>query len=95
MRIFKILVIYDSETTAMNPQFVIQIPRGVATKCHVVVAVTQQYGGSADNVPPAQNNKDQKSKSPFHAIGFAVYEAKPNVNRITPQFVAENVSSNR
>lgn len=82
----------------MNPQFVIQIPRGVATKCHVVVAVTQQYGGSADNhnVQPAQNNKDQKlNKSPFHAIGFAVYEARPNVNRITPQFVAENVSLSR
>ncbi|ODM96584.1 Calpain-B, partial [Orchesella cincta] len=81
------------ETTAMNPQFVIQIPRGVATKCHVVVAVTQQYGGTGDNntAQPAPNNKDQKSmKSPFHAIGFAVYEARPNVNRITPQFVAEN-----
>lgn len=79
----------------MNPQFVIQIPRGVATKCHVVVAVTQQYGGASENnaVQQAQNNKDQKSnKSPFHAIGFAVYEARPNVNRITPQFVAEHVS---
>jgi len=31
------------------------------------------------------------SKGSFHAIGFAVYEAKPNMNRITPQFVAENV----
>jgi hypothetical protein len=93
----------------MNPQFVIQIPRGAATKCHVVVAITQQYGGGPDNAqPPSHSNynsntsgsgggsgglKDcsKSSKSTFHAIGFAVYEARPNMNRITTQFVAENV----
>ena len=30
---------YFSETTAMNPQFHIQIPRSGAAKCHVVVSV--------------------------------------------------------
>jgi len=93
----------------MNPQFVIQIPRGAATKCHVVVAITQQYGGGSDNAQPpthssynsnttgsgggGMGNKDSSkmSKSSFHAIGFAVYEARPNMNRITTQFVAENV----
>lgn len=34
-----LLLIKITDTTAMNPQFVIQIPRGVASKCHVVVAV--------------------------------------------------------
>ena len=28
-----------AETTAMNPQFHIQIPRSGAAKCHVVVSV--------------------------------------------------------
>ena len=32
-----------TETTAMNPQFHIQIPRSNNIKCHVVVSVTQQY----------------------------------------------------
>ena len=37
---------FFAETTAMNPQFHIQIPRSSASataKCHVVVSVTQQY----------------------------------------------------
>jgi len=37
---------FVAETTAMNPQFHIQIPRSSASataKCHVVVSVTQQY----------------------------------------------------
>ena len=80
----------------MNPQFVVQIPRGVANKCHVVVAVTQQYGPHTDGSPQGGatlNNKDSKSgKNSFHAIGFAVYEARPNTHRITTHFVAENVS---
>lgn len=47
------------ETTAMNPQFHIQIPRASAAKCHVVVAVAQQLsarlqaiGFAVYEVPP-------------------------------------------
>lgn len=75
-----------------------QIPRGATTKCHVVVAITQQYGPSFENQVTHANqfNKDQKSSnSSFHAIGFAVYEARPNMNRITTQFVMENVSAKK
>ena len=38
----KFCMIYDilsSDTTAMNPQFHIQIPRSGAAKCHVVVSL--------------------------------------------------------
>ena len=87
-----------SETTAMNPQFVVQIPRGTGSKCHVVVAVTQQYGQASSSSSSSQgtlttsNNKESKSGRPsFHAIGFAVYEARPNMHRITTHFVTENV----
>ena len=84
------------DTTAMNPQFVVQIPRGSASKCHVVVAVTQQYGlgtSSKTSSQSSQNSKDAKSgKNIFYPIGFAVYEARPNTNRITTQFVSETVS---
>ncbi|CAG7820655.1 unnamed protein product, partial [Allacma fusca] len=83
------------DTTAMNPQFVVQIPRGSASKCHVVVAVTQQYGETASNSSSqgSLNNKSKDGKSGknvFHAIGFAVYEARPNAHRISTHFVTEN-----
>ena len=37
---FSVCDIYSSDTTAMNPQFHIQIPRSGAAKCHVVVSLT-------------------------------------------------------
>ncbi|CAB4057443.1 CAPNN [Lepeophtheirus salmonis] len=37
------------ETTALNPQFHIQIPR-TPNKCHVVVSVTQQYNNNTTSV---------------------------------------------
>ena len=37
---FSVSDIYYSDTTAMNPQFHIQIPRSGAAKCHVVVSLT-------------------------------------------------------
>ena len=33
------MALFVAETTAMNPQFHIQIPRSGAAKCHVVVSV--------------------------------------------------------
>ena len=33
----------SSDTTAMNPQFHIQIPRSGAAKCHVVVSFRNNY----------------------------------------------------
>lgn len=76
----------------MNPQFVVQIPRGPVSKCHVVVAVTQQYGTSLHPLNNSQSKDSKSSKvSLFHPIGFAVYEARSNINRVTTQFVTESV----
>ncbi|XP_063872789.1 calpain-9-like isoform X1 [Scylla paramamosain] len=72
-----------TETTAMNPQFHVQIPRAGLSKCHVVVSVTQQY----DTFLSAQ---DTKRRHHLHPIGFAVYEIPPNMTRLTPAFVTEN-----
>lgn len=97
-----------TETTAMNPQFFVQIPRTAATssKCHVVVSVTQHYetrdgllllskqkkigtaAGCASGGGSAPGSAINRS---MHAIGFAVYEVPPNVNRLTGHFVTEHV----
>jgi len=71
----------DAETTAMNPQFHIQIPRTSSNKCHVVVSVTQFY----------ETVSDSRKKKPLFAIGFAVYEVPHATARLTPHFVAEQV----
>ncbi|KAK6628177.1 hypothetical protein RUM43_001989 [Polyplax serrata] len=68
------------ETTAVNPQFHIQIPRSSGNKCHVVVSVTQHY----------ETNSDTKKRKPPYAIGFAVYEVPPSTTRLTQHFVAEH-----
>ena len=74
------------DTTSMNPQFHIQIPRSPSlSKCHVVVSVTQQY-----ETNPGDNKKRKKRK--LHHIGFAVYEVPPHMTRLTPLYVAEHVS---
>lgn len=70
-----------AETTAMNPQFHVAIPRTSNNKCHVVVSVTQHY----ETLPEAKVNKQ------LFAIGFAVYEVPHSMPRLTKQFVAENV----
>ena len=72
----------NAETTAMNPQFFVQIPRTASAKCHVVVSVTQHY---------ETRGEEPKRKRAMHAIGFAVYEVPPNVTRLTTHFVAEHV----
>lgn len=69
------------ETTAMNPQFHVAIPRTSNNKCHVVVSVTQHY----ETLPEAKINKQ------LQAIGFAVYEVPHSMPRLTKQFVSENV----
>ncbi|KAK3924538.1 Calpain-1 catalytic subunit [Frankliniella fusca] len=71
-----------TETTAMNPQFHIQIPRSASNKCHVVVSVTQFY----EPTPAVQDNKKKKR---LFAIGFAVYEVPHAMTRLSPQFVME------
>ncbi|XP_049817199.1 calpain-9-like isoform X2 [Aethina tumida] len=68
------------ETTAMNPQFHVQIPRTSSNKCHVVVSITQYY---------ETNPQKTKKKRPLYAIGFAVYEVPHTMQRLTPHFVAE------
>lgn len=67
------------ETTAMNPQFHIGIPRTSGNKCHVVVSVVQQY----------ETDPEAKGARPLFAIGFAVYEVPHSTSRLTPQFVAQ------
>ncbi|KAL1497954.1 hypothetical protein ABEB36_008833 [Hypothenemus hampei] len=69
-----------TETTSMNPQFHVQIPRTSSNKCHVVVSVTQSY---------ETNIMDSKKKKPLYAIGFAVYEVPPSMQRLTPNFVMD------
>lgn len=71
-----------TDTTAMNPQFHIQIPRTSSNKCHVVVSVTQYYETQPEN----------KKKKPLYAIGFAVYEIPHSMPRLTPQFVSDQVN---
>ncbi|XP_057379033.1 calpain-9-like isoform X1 [Daphnia carinata] len=94
------------ETTAMNPQFFVQIPRTAATssKCHVVVSVTQHYEtrdglhllgkqkkmGAAGCASGGGSGAGSAINRAMHAIGFAVYEVPPNVNRLTAHFVAEH-----
>ncbi|XP_056640936.1 calpain-9-like isoform X2 [Diorhabda sublineata] len=68
------------ETTAMNPQFHVQIPRTSSNKCHVVVSITQYY---------ETNVIEAKKKRPLYAIGFAVYEVPHSMQRLSPHFVAE------
>ncbi|KAF2895792.1 hypothetical protein ILUMI_10383 [Ignelater luminosus] len=68
------------ETTSMNPQFHVQIPRTSSNKCHVVVSVTQFYDTYC---------VESKKKKPLFAIGFAVYEVPHSMPRLTPHFVAE------
>lgn len=68
------------ETTSMNPQFHVQIPRTSTNKCHVVVSITQYY---------ETNMIDCKKKRPLYAIGFAVYEVPHSMQRLTPHFVTE------
>ncbi|CAL4066989.1 unnamed protein product, partial [Meganyctiphanes norvegica] len=71
------------DTTAMNPQFHVQIPRAGLSKCHVVVSVVQQY----DNAISAADNKKRHQ---LHPIGFAVYEIPANMTRLTTAFVTEH-----
>lgn len=71
------------ETTAMNPQFHIGIPRTSGNKCHVVVSVVQQY----------ETDPEAKGTRPLYAIGFAVYELPHSTFRLTPQFVGQQVNN--
>ncbi|XP_064458615.1 calpain-9-like isoform X2 [Ornithodoros turicata] len=66
------------ETTSCNPQFHVQIPKSSASKCHMVVSVTQQY--STDAIKEASRK--------LHPVGFAIYEVPPQLTRLTSQFVA-------
>ncbi|XP_060523327.1 calpain-9-like isoform X2 [Cylas formicarius] len=69
-----------TDTTSMNPQFHVQIPRTSSNKCHVVVSVTQCYETSVI---------EAKKRKPLFAIGFAVYEVPHSMQRLTPHFVGE------
>ena len=82
-----VVVFLFAETTAMNPQFYVQIPRTDSAKCHVVVSCTQHYETRAE--------EDKNRNRTMHAIGFAVYEVPPNVTRLTTHFVTEHVSRRR
>lgn len=68
----------------MNPQFHVQIPRTSSNKCHVVVSITQFY---------ETNVMDARKKRSLYAIGFAVYEVPPSMQRLTPHFVTEQVNA--
>ncbi|XP_072398094.1 calpain-9-like isoform X1 [Diabrotica undecimpunctata] len=68
------------DTTAMNPQFHVQIPRTSSNKCHVVVSITQYY---------ETKEFDVKKKKALFAIGFAVYEVPNSMQRLTSHFVSD------
>nr|CAH7717763.1 unnamed protein product [Callosobruchus chinensis] len=72
-----------TDTTAMNPQFHVQIPRSAGGKCHVVVSVTQYY-----ETAPVEGSKGRRLR-PLHAIGFAVYEVPPSLPRLNTHIVQE------
>ncbi len=84
-----------ADTTSMNPQFHIQIPRSPSlSKCHVVVSVTQQYETNqfAETGSAGGAGSKKRKKRKLHHIGFAVYEVPPHMTRLTPVYVAEHVS---
>ena len=94
------MIIFFPDTTAMNPQFHIQIPRTNNVKCHVVVSVTQQYetntadggrGSSSSSGGQDGGKRRKKKRKKLHHIGFAVYEVPPHMTRLTPLYVAEHV----
>ena len=77
-----------------------------SSKCHVVVSVTQHYetrdglhllgkqkrlGSSAGSGGGSSSSPGSAINRAMHAIGFAVYEVPPNVNRLTAHFVTEHV----
>uniref|UniRef100_A0A182Y1U9 Uncharacterized protein n=1 Tax=Anopheles stephensi TaxID=30069 RepID=A0A182Y1U9_ANOST len=67
------------ETTATNPQFRIRVPPGHPSKAHVVVAVAQKY-----ECYRSRNYEDEE-------IGFTIYEVPPGMQRVTPQYVSEQM----
>ncbi|XP_062564473.1 calpain-11-like [Armigeres subalbatus] len=67
------------ETTATNPQFRIRVPAGHPAKAHVVVAVSQKY-----ECYRSRNFEDEE-------IGFTIYEVPPGMQRVTPQYVSEQM----
>lgn len=67
------------ETTATNPQFRIRVPAGHPAKAHVVVAVSQKY-----ECYRSRNYEDEE-------IGFTIYEVPPGMQRVTPQYVSEQM----
>lgn len=67
------------ETTATNPQFRIRVPGGHMAKAHVVVAVAQKY----------ECYRSRTFEDEY--IGFTIYEVPPNMPRITPQYVSEQM----
>lgn len=78
-----ITLFYFLETTAMNPQFHIQIPRMSGNKCHVVVSITQFYETNVIEI---------KRRRTLYAIGFAVYEVPHSMQKLTTHFITEHVS---
>ena len=74
-----------TETAGQNPQFHIQIPRSSASKCHVVVSLTQEY-----DTLPADDVK--KRRRPLVPIGFSVYGVPSSVHRLTKEVIANTVS---
>ncbi|CAG0918939.1 unnamed protein product [Notodromas monacha] len=88
------------QTTAVNPQFHIQIPRSGHTKCHMVVSVTQEYktqlchsmrGGLLDGKKLHRHDLgfSHAPSENLQAIGFAVYEVPANMTRLTTGFCVE------
>ncbi|CAG0918880.1 unnamed protein product, partial [Notodromas monacha] len=88
------------QTTAVNPQFHIQIPRSGHTKCHMVVSVTQEYktqlchsmrGGLLDSKKLHRHDLgfSHAPSENLQAIGFAVYEVPANMTRLTTGFCVE------
>jgi len=91
------------ETTAMNPQFHIQIPRsatgGGGSQSGNQSATGGGSGSSKCHVVVSVTQqyetnvldvRKKKRKRNLHHIGFAVYEVPPHMTRLTPLYVAEH-----
>ena len=74
-----------TETAGQNPQFHIQIPRSSASKCHVVVSLTQEY----DTLAPDDVRRKRRQLAP---IGFSVYGVPSSVHRLTKDVIVNTVS---
>ncbi|KAG1714487.1 Calpain [Nymphon striatum] len=74
------------DTSSMNPQFRIHIPRQVSPKCHVVISLTQKYEPHIKHL----HSSHKPQPNSLQPIGFAIYEVPIHFTRLTQNYMANN-----